>query len=226
MKLRAGRLGLCSVAAALILVGVSVAPAEAVSAADAGPVAQLKQFWKDNGVDPATVDALVTKFEETGSVDSLAGAVPPASVKTVVLNGVKKSVQVYPDGSVVTTSQEVETSRARSIAGCTVVSGSGYRQFQNCRVAGDNGIVGLGFYATYTLVQGAYDNIGAHSGAGATCSFGSCSNPSWARAKTQEDSTGKAIVTEQVTYTTVAGSTTTNQLSLLVGADSATTSFQ
>ncbi|MEV8214636.1 hypothetical protein [Leifsonia sp. NPDC077715] len=148
-------------------------------------------------MDQSTVQRLVATFENGGRVDSLTGTEQPARVETAVSAGVKKSVQVYADGSVAVTSQQIESSQARSISGCTVVSGSGFRSYNRCKVAGDNGLVVLGYYASYTLVQGGFDYISSADGIVANCAITTCSNPTFPTGGTfpkREPSAATAIV--------------------------------
>lgn len=111
-----------------------------------------------------------------------------------------------------------------SIGGCTTHSGSGYATRYGCSIYGGNGLVNLGFKASYSIVNGAYDRIFDQYGPYQACTGAVCDVPYLVKWKQYEDSAGRAEVTYYMRYTASASSQTA-RLSLYVGGNSASTSF-
>lgn len=194
-------------------------------------VQNLYQFLTENGVAAPTAERITHSFEEGDLPDSAEGVEPThTEVTTTTEESITRSF--YPDGSVSITGREIRPSLSsdknqitpRGIGGCSVSSGSGYAVYRNCAVYGGNGVVAMGFHATYQFINGGYDKISSHSAPYQQCAA-SCDVPYFAGAKLSENSSGNAYVTYYMRSTIIAP-TRTSQLTLVVGGDRANSSFK
>ena len=190
----------------------------------------LYTFLIENGASVLDADRIADDFLEGELPDSANGADPVSSYDVESSGGVTTRT-VYPDGSISITFQQREPltsgmSSPYSISGCSVSVGSGFRSYSNCAVFGGNGLVGMGFHASYTLVDGAYDYISGYRAPYQQCHTHVCDVPYLAGTRLREDSQGKAWVVYYMRSTIGSAASRTSSLSLLVGANSATDSFQ
>jgi len=236
---RTSRIACALGAGALLALGALSAPAAATaapatqqSALTATEQSDLAQFWTDNGVDQATQDKLLANVDAGIMPQSVVGGAEPTSTSSTDAEGTTTTTDVYPDGSLSVSSAEYPVTFAegevgtRAITGCEAVTGSGFAQRNNCNVSGTNGVVSLGFIASYTLVNGGYDYItNHHTPLILLCAPGTCSDPGFTQYVEREGVNGPAGVTMTTVYSAADYGSISNILNLQVGGDAASTSF-
>jgi hypothetical protein len=191
---------------------------------------RLHLFLTENGVESSVADEITHSFEEGDLPDSATG-VEPTHTETITNADESITRTFYPDGSVSVTGREIAAPLSTdlggvtpmAISGCSVSSGSGYYVFRNCAIYGGNGVVYMGFHATYQFINGAYDKISSHNGPYQQCVV-TCDVPYFAGAKLSENSSGNAYVTYFM-RSTLATASRTSSLTLSVGGDRANSSF-
>jgi hypothetical protein len=189
-------------------------------------------FWDVRGVDPATQKRLLGEYHSVGFTDAESGQTPVRTTSSVVGDSIE-TVNTFADGSIrVDTVQQPQRTlksepawaggaRPSAVENCQATLFSGGENFNNCNVSAVTPAVAIGFYASYTLVQGGYDYIQNKGGSGyEQCFGGVCSVPTFQSWKQSENASGKAYLRYASTYT-VGFITTTNHVRLLVGNDSA-----
>jgi hypothetical protein len=139
---------------------------------------------------------------------------------------------VYPDGSVADSSAQMPAAEkggdfsTQDILDCTSTTGTGYQSNTNCAIRGSNGVVTIGFKASYTLQQSTYDIITDYNTPSiVACVGGTCSDPGFTQVKLEEGATGDAGITMTTVFSTGDVGSISNILSLVVGHDRATTVF-
>ena len=162
----------------------------------------------------------------------LSGATPesnnptavPVSTSNSIGAGWNESRSVFTDGSVSITRIQLPSSpflRA-SITGCTVQSGSGYKNLLGCMVSNNTITTYFGYSADFGYVQGARDSIFSVYDPFVYCYFGSCSDPVLSITKKYEDANGPATARLSTVFVLVGGgASSTTSLTLQVGNDSA-----
>ncbi|RWZ46036.1 hypothetical protein ELQ90_16235 [Labedella phragmitis] len=115
-----------------------------------------------------------------------------------------------------------EMTTMADITSCSVSSGSGYSNADNCLVRGGGGLVTNFFYASYTLVQGGNnDQLRSTKNPGQTCIYPySCTTPTRSQFVARESLSTNAGATYTGTATTPVSSQTT-YLSIEVGENRA-----
>lgn len=224
------RIGLAStaLAAALLCVLPTAAQADTPDALPDAVVQELKAFWSDNDVNASVQRELVTGIENGKLPLSLVPTTKPVERTATVVNGFNRTTETFADGSI--RLAEVQTvdgyiaephdfeatpmaAPTASISGCRISSGSGYSNYDNCLVRGTTGAVTNWFYASWTYVQGAYnDQLRSTSNPGQTCNWPySCTIPSRSAFVGQERSWTAA----GATYTGTANTGTSSQTTYL-----------
>lgn len=117
---------------------------------------------------------------------------------------------------------EVES---QAIENCTYSGGSGYASYLHCNVSGTNGVVSMGFVASYTLVQGGYDYISNYHTPVIFCIPGNCTEPNFTQVVLNETINGPAGITVTTVYSASDIGSLTHILNLVVGNDTAYTTF-
>lgn len=200
-------------------------------------VAELHRFLVENGVSIADADRLKDKFVAGKLLDSMRGVEPVNSYK--VDDGEAKITRtVYPDGSVSISSLQIEPDenqigsddseevQPQDVLDCTITSGSGYIVYDGCKVYGSNGLIQMGFTASFGLVNGGYDYISWHGAPYQQCAGAACDTPYLAGAKLEEDNTGSAFVSYFMNVNIGGIASRTASLRLNVGGDTYSSDFQ
>lgn len=199
---------------------------------------ELEQWWTEYDVPTATQDALLTALESGDVWDALDGA-EPVSVQTRELPTESETVERYADGSIVVSTVEVPADpfaagapqggpTTFSVGSCQSSQiGSGYANRYDCKAASTAGVVTMGFYISYTLVQGGYDKIiDVHSGY-AYATGGTVGSPTAKIAKVRESSTGSAWAYVKSQWDAFGGGgSKTVEMRALVGKDKAWTRWE
>lgn len=205
----------------------------------------LVSFWDAGGVSKDDQDALIANIGRGILPLSLTAGAQPVRTENSRVGIFERTTEKFADGSVRISDLQVEpgivadpadfnsteavaASSARvstmaDITGCSVSSGSGYSNADNCLVRGGlGGLVTNFFYASYTLVQGPNnDQLRSTKNPGQTCIYPySCTTPSRSQFVGQETTWTNAGATYTGTATTPLSSQTT-YLSIEVGDDSA-----
>ncbi|WP_277212173.1 hypothetical protein [Isoptericola croceus] len=218
--------GLSVLALALSAAPASAAPEE-LSDSDHE---ELTQFFDENGVSLAVQDELFEKLERGEMWDSMSEMEPESTTRESVAN-VVKITSVFADGSI--SVEEVEKP-SKPISGeigplgvgsCQSSStGSGYANRYDCRASASTGIMTMGFYISYTLVQGGYDQITDVHSPFRSIKTGTATTAKLSLVKSRENSSGSAWAKAVSTYTGFAGSPSgTYEMRALVGKDTAWT---
>lgn len=192
--------------------------------------AQQEEMYAEliaNGVPDEQAQNLVEKFQMEIPWDATLPNVTPAEIRQSDEGAYSKVTEIYPDGSLlVTTVEKPVENKQRSVSGCSVSVGSGYRNFRACNVK--SSVVAIyfaSFKADYTLVQGAIDSINSvwQGGCGSYSNLVtvSCGSPSIIRAKEGYDGR-PALAQMRLDYRAKGGAGTTAYLNLNVGKDKAT----
>lgn len=245
------RRGLSALISGSVLFSLSSAPA---FAADHNSVVlndndreYMQNFWDANGVSAETQEALFQNIEAGVWPQSETGDVDPVSTETVHRNGNAETVATYPDGSIVLTAvqesagsfdpanfgveslpelQEKSGMSLRAIQNCKTANGSGYSVKTDCAIFGSSATVAAGFIASYQIVDGQYnDSILRHGSPYQKCSVAKCDTPYLGTAYLKEQVGRKAQVTYLFRWTNPGGSST-GEITLLVGANAASSSFR
>lgn len=211
--------GLACVAA--VLLGAGAAAPLSTAAPTEDPWADMRAGYASLGTEPATVEALVSKLESGQPVDAFLGAEPVSSHSYVQIgdgpladDGDLVTVSIFPDGSANTVAVESPSGTPGGVAtmaqigGCSVQTGSGYQNSNGCSVTAtwSAGAIQAGFVASYSLIQGGYDQI---IGTGMTwqrCSPMTCSSPTFTVKKMSEGFSGPAVLRGQSDVTAPWGS--------------------
>lgn len=187
--------------------------------ADSG-FSDVRNALTNLGVDAATQDTIIANLIQGVLPESdLPGSVP-ASETTTTLNGFQTQRFVYADGSVKETQVQIASNpKLRGLSGCSTSSGTGYTSYIGCSVTNVTALVTMGYLATFTIVQGGYnDYIYSVSNPLATCRLGACSNYDLRIPKPQETTSGDAWAMFTVLYTLYSGLGSSNySLTLNVG---------
>ena len=189
-------------------------------------VGKFYDFLVENEVDLETAQYLADELSKGNLPDSASGA-DPIAVETGLSADSFESRAIFADGSVSVTSVGsggTDSVRPFALDSCSITSGSGFRNFTNCNVTGGNGLTGMGFTASFTLVQGGYDQITAYYPATQNCAV-SCDTPYLADAKQNEDAnSGARVVYFMRSQYWIP--TRTSSLGLYVGGDDYFTHWQ
>ncbi len=128
---------------------------------------EIKESLDELGIDETTQDSLINKLEKGEIWDSMdkeqVSQIPEDYFNVSEKEPVKR--YTFPDGSVIEQKIEIPTTKSQSnispsaISGGSVVSGSGYTTYKGVKVSKTSGLMGMGFYANYTFVQGGSDII-------------------------------------------------------------------
>lgn len=145
-------------ASVIALSASGIAPAVAAGAPQSDGMAELREFFSENGVPELTQKALVLKVQSGGMLDSARGIEPDRKVtsekgdSTVTRN-------FYADGSVSVVTADIPTdleagssqvsARGTLLQGCVATGGTGWITYKNCTVQGDNGQIFLKFKVDY-----------------------------------------------------------------------------
>ncbi|HHW84555.1 MAG TPA: hypothetical protein GX743_12240 [Actinomycetales bacterium] len=155
------------------------------------------------------------------------GEAEPVSVDVVRTADVEREVSRYADGSISVLESEIPTevdpgaAAPRAITGCTVVSGSGFKNFSGCRIHYQSHIFSYGFYADYMYGNGGWDQIYRAYDQFQGYAIGH-SRDSWALKviKQHESSTGPAHAQLSIVYNVLpAFGQVTKGVRLKVGGD-------
>jgi hypothetical protein len=228
-------MGACAVGG--ILAGMLAMPAAANASTptlDAAGTAKLEAFWSEYSVPEATQARLLEGVNDGKMMVSDLQSEEPITSKTIERVTDTAVVSTYSDGSISVTTQQkpvvwapkpgTVTTQGSSITGCSVTSGSGFRGFANCKVQGNSGLIGFGYYLSYTLVQGGNDYIRESYGATTQCVYpAACDQPFKDRQKLKEDAAGNAGVSYGMHAS--LGTTVTYYLTTNVGHDAASSKF-
>ena len=223
-------------ATALLTLGTaapSFASSGAVAALDTAEQADLAAFWTEQGVAASTQADLLDGINAGVLPQSVVGGASPTTETTTDEVGTVTTIQTYPDGSVSVSSTETPydfdeadgVTAPRAITGCESQIGSGYANRNNCNVSGTNGVVTLGFIASYTLAQGGNDQITNHHTPIVACLPGTCSDPGFTQVVLNETAYSNAGITATTVYSAADYGSITHILNFEVGGDSASTSF-
>lgn len=223
----------CAAVAAVALILGSATSAQAESSHPAiltnSEVTALAEFWTEHNVDPKVQDDLIAGIHTGTLPDSLTGNAVPSVTEESSDAGWDSTIYTFDDGSVVEAQLEIaepaplaqpRVAPSSAINKCTVTSGSGFRTYKDCKVQGNSGITGFGFYLSYTLVQGGNDYILESYGPTKMCVWpAACDQPFKDRVKLREDAGGVAGVSYGMAWS--AGASGTSYLTVKVGRDSA-----
>jgi hypothetical protein len=147
----------------LALTGSAAAVADDESPAapevTAGEIQIVRDFLVAYDVPETQQDQLIDKILAGEVTDADSETATPLTVE--VASG--ETVSRFADGSVRVESiehpVEVTGPAGRGIGGCTIKSGSGYRNASGCKIDYVTPIFNFHFYADFTLVQGGPDSI-------------------------------------------------------------------
>ncbi|MFE5309535.1 hypothetical protein [Isoptericola sp. NPDC056605] len=191
---------------------------------------ELSQFLNENGVSPAVQEELFQKLEHGEMWDSMSEMEPVSTTSATDANVVKVT-SVFADGSI--SVEEVEKPGEASpgqvaplsVGGCqSSSSGSGYVSRYDCKASASTGIMTMGFYISYTLVQGGYDYIFDVHSPFRSVVTGTATTAKASIVKARENSTGSSWAKSVSTYTGFAGAPSgTYEMRALVGKDTAWT---
>ncbi|MDR6867413.1 hypothetical protein J2Y69_002016 [Microbacterium resistens] len=208
-------------------------------------VDSLVSFWGAGGVSASDQSILVANIQNGIVPLSLQRGSEPVDTATERVGLFERTTETFADGSIriadlqvepgvvadptdITSTEAAPTSAddvtiMTDITACSVSSGSGYSNADNCLVRGGGGLVTNFFYASYTLVQGANnDQLRNTKNPGQTCIYPySCTTPSRSQFVGQETTWTNAGATYTGTASTPLSSQTT-YLSIEVGEDHAT----
>lgn len=216
-----------------------VHPAAAVSSDGAGVLssteeARLRSFWTANGV-PADVQGQLIGDLLAGEMWDVFSGTEPVSSRTTRTLTEQRTIDTYPDGSISVTTIETPPRGAsgrvtpQAVSDCrSVVSGTGYVNYYDCKAFSETGVVGIGFYISYSILSG-YDQIIAVNSAYGAAAFGTLSPnpPSLSLVKKTETSSGSAWAKASATYV-VSGGTSSSYVEMraLVGRNTAWTRWE
>lgn len=235
---RHARVGLtATLSACALAVGLahSATAAEASSGLTDQERRDLVQWWAEYNVPQDAQDTLLGALDRGELWDAMSG-VDPVDVKTRHLATESETVSRYPDGSIVVSTVSAPSDPFAEPLGITPLSvgdcqssqiGSGYANRYDCKAVSQSGIVTMGFYISYTLVQGGYDQITeVHSGY-AHAETGTVTSPTAKIAKAKENSRGSAWAYVRSQYDAFGGSGSAPvEMRALVGNDKAWTRWE
>lgn len=207
------------IAAALLL---TISMTTAANASDSTSADVYKRM-NELGVAAEYQDSLVALIISGGvPLSNIEGSVP-VSVRSYIQSNWSITKSVYADGSVSESKYELPQSPLlRSISGCKVQSGTGYKNYRGCIVSNHTIPMSFGFTADYGIVLGARDAIFSAYDPFVFCFGGSCSDGTLNITKKYEDATGAANAKLASVYTLAGGFVSyTASISLQVGSDSA-----
>lgn len=123
---------------------------------------EIKQSLSELNIDEETQIKLINKLEQGEIWDcmdkSLVAQIPDNYFDISEDEPIKR--YTFPDGSVIEQRIEIPNMMYPSaISGGTVSSGSGYSTYKGVKVSKTSGLMGMGFYADYTIVQNGSDII-------------------------------------------------------------------
>ncbi|QDW62315.1 hypothetical protein [Oerskovia sp. KBS0722] len=242
---RSRRLIVILLAMLLMLPAASIGTAHIARAADQDPgstsanltaiqIASLSTFLSENGVPEGTRASLLQKLAAGEMWDSMSGD-EPVSVTESTTAVDRRTVSTYEDGSVVVDTIQLPTPApghgtitAFDVKNCrSSASGSGYTNYYDCQAASSTGIMTMGFYISYTLVDGVGDKINAVSSPYRQATVGTSTPPTLSIAKKIENSSGSAWARIQSTWTGFAGAPSgTYEMRALVGGNAAWTRWE
>lgn len=197
----------------LLCVG-AIAPTSAAASAEE-QWDEMRAGYASLGTPEGTVDALVEKLNSGQPVDAFLGGAPVSTYTFTQIgdgplasDGEEVTVSTFPDGSANTVAVDAATvldlpageiTPMAESGGCRVQTGSGYSNFNSCSITASwsGGVVQLGFVASYSLIQGGYDQI---IGTGMTwqrCGGVQCTSPTFTVKKLSEGTSGPAVLRGQ-----------------------------
>lgn len=196
--------------------------------------AALTSFLSENDVPAVTQESPLQKLAAGQVWDSMSGAAPVSVVESTVANE-RHTVSTYADGSIVVDTMRLPTAAPApgtitpfDVKNCrTTASGSGYRNYYDCQASSSTGIMTMGFYISYSLVQGSWDRIISVSSPYRDATLGTSTNPDLTIQKTVENASGSAWARVKTTWTGVSGNPSgTYEMRALVGQDKAWTRWE
>jgi hypothetical protein len=237
------RATICLSAAVGLVVGFAAPASAAPPAPPEAEVAQMADFWAEHGVPLKVRERLIQRVKSGEVPDSMDGSSAPVSATVDHVGVVQQTTETFADGSVrvlevqdqpgvitdpadpAPVAAEADTGGATTFAStgvssCKITSGSGYSNYSNCLVKASDGSIGIWFYASWTLVQGAAnDKLTWTGNPGQNCGWPYyCAAPWRSTYKSAESSSSRAGATYTTTYQHSLG-TGTIYLSLTVGAN-------
>ena len=154
--------GTALVTAVVAAFGAGFMLAPAASAATLSATIELSQDDIDYyysvaerfGVPAAVQESLLEKVKAGIPLDSSTGVAPVSTVTTEV-DGFERTVETFPDGSVIGTDIEIpqvieDGVSARGVAGCVTGASAGVYYGQDCWVYSSSLTMGASFYASYS----------------------------------------------------------------------------
>ncbi|MCR2043797.1 hypothetical protein NSA23_06645 [Anaerosalibacter massiliensis] len=186
---------------------------------------EIREMLDELNIDKTTQDNLINKLENNQIWDCMdeeqVSKIPENYFNVSIDEPVKR--YTFPDGSVIETKLELPMISPSAVTGGSVSSGSGYTSVRGAKVSTKKGLVGMGFYADYTNVNGAYDYISRVYDSWVKVVGGSYSNRKLKIVKKREDISGPAEAKLSADVSWVGGVTGagTEWLKLRVGKDKA-----
>lgn len=172
----------------------------------------MRSFFNDYLVPEKTQDQLIDELLEGELWDNNSPDAVPVSVEDWSTETETVTVERFGDGSIGVQSMEIPQyvpegtiSPYASLTGCSYSGGSGYSVASNCSISHKWGNVGIGFIASYQIINGAYDSITYLGPTTQTCAIGSCTRPEYVVSRLNETGSGPAIAQAQSTFTAYQG---------------------
>lgn len=212
-------------ASLLALVTLAVGAQGASADTTAVDEAALRLHMGELGIQTDVQDSLIGKIMQGQLPDSdLSGSVP-LSVESTRTVGMEGTREIFADGSVRLVEHAIPANprlRSTSIAGCTLVAGTGYRDYRHCTVGSTGVLVSEYFVADFMILSGSNnDYISRAYGGTVRCYLGACDGAQVNLIQANETVQRAALAMATTTFSVLGVyASRTYGVSLSVGGDS------
>lgn len=156
------RNSLFAIGLSMLLLGGAAAPAaNATTATNAEEtvITQIRDGLRDYGVSDNTADALIVKYRDGVTWDSMNGS-SPVSVTTKSVSGANETTETYQDGSVKRITVEKPAAETggvstRGVRDCRLSTSGSTKTYTGCWVSGGTVLITAGFSVKYKTSPGA-----------------------------------------------------------------------